>query len=317
MQNRTIALTPVLTPTDATTTYTWSSSAKKIASVIDGVVTGVKPGKAVITVKTANNKTAACTVTVAEVSMTGFTMALADWQGDDCYYEEDADTAYFTEVVGHKMYSSIGNVAPADANKSIVWKSGNSKIASISSSGVITCKKPGSIVVTATSKYGGYKLALPVTVFANATYWNLDGCFDDPEEYDEDSYYTSGKSVYIKDGALYVEVYILNTCSFTIRRLSKQAVYLTLNYSDTESYEDYTYVGIYKPTLKGKIAPYHVGVATFKLGKIDGSKAWLTDADACCEGYCYSKDIGADVKAVIPYVSGASRRAPKTVHAAA
>jgi hypothetical protein len=95
--------------------------------------------------------------------------------------------------------------------------------------------------------------------------------------------------------------------SFTIKRLSKQAVYLTLYYSDTESTDDYAYVGSFTPTLKGKIAPYTIGVATFKLGKINSAKAWLIDADAYCEGRCSSKDIGAEPKAAIPGISGASR----------
>lgn len=314
MKNRTIALTPVLTPADATTTYTWYSSKKSVATVADGVVTGVKPGKATITVKTANNKKAFCTVTVTEVTMTGFEVSLADWQGDDCYYEGDEDYAEgFYEAVGHRMYPSIGSVAPADANQAIVWKSGNSKVASVSSKGVITCNKPGSTIVTATSKYGGYRISLPILTYANATYWDVDDCFDDPDEYDEDSCTTSAKYIYIKNGYLYVDMYFLNMYSFTIRRLSKQAMYLTLDCSNTD-YEDYSYVGTYKPTLKGKIAPYHVGVATFKLGKIDGSKVWLDDADAYCEGYVYSKDIGADVKAIIPYVSGKSVHAPKIAH---
>ncbi len=318
MKGRMITLTPVLTPVDATTTYTWSSDKKSVATVVGGVVTGVNPGKAVITVKTANKKWAKCTVTVQHVPMTGFTVSMADWQGYDCYYEEDGDEeACFYEVTGHRMYPTIGNIAPDDANPTIVWKSANTGVAAVDSKGIITCKKQGTTMVTGTSKYGGYKVSLPVEVGTNATYWSVDECFgDDYEyEYDEDYYYTSAKYVYVKSGYLYVDMYILNMNSFTIRRLSKQSMYFTFDSSETD-YEDYDYIGSYKPTLKAKIPPYRIGLATFKLGKIDGSKVWLTDADAYCGGYAYSKDFGAEPKAAIPGISGVSRPARTTKPAA-
>ncbi|MBR1561356.1 MAG: Ig-like domain-containing protein [Clostridia bacterium] len=44
--------------------YTWSSNKESVATVSDGRVTAVGPGKATITVKTQNNKKATCAVTV-------------------------------------------------------------------------------------------------------------------------------------------------------------------------------------------------------------------------------------------------------------
>ncbi|MBR1558941.1 MAG: Ig-like domain-containing protein [Clostridia bacterium] len=58
------SLTPTLSPSTARTTYTWSTSSKKIATVNGGYVTALAAGKAKITVKTANGKKATCTVTV-------------------------------------------------------------------------------------------------------------------------------------------------------------------------------------------------------------------------------------------------------------
>lgn len=56
-KGKTIKLVPVLTPSGAKTTYKWSSSNKKIATVSSkGVVKGIKKGTAKITVKTANGK---------------------------------------------------------------------------------------------------------------------------------------------------------------------------------------------------------------------------------------------------------------------
>ena len=306
MMKRSLPLTPVLDPATATTTFLWSSSKKNVATVANGVVTGVKPGKAVITVRTANGKKATCTVTVTQVFMTNYSVSVADYRGDDCY--EDKINSYW-EVTGHRLYTTIGEISPTDANRALIWKSNNPKVASVNSKGVIDCKKVGSAIVTATAKYGGYRVVLPIRIYANSTYWDVNDCFDDPDEYDEDYYYTSAKRIYVKDGHLYIDMYVLNMYPFAIRRMSNQAIYLTFNYSEAESEDDYIYVGSYKPTLKGKINPYSISTITFKLGKINGAKAWLTNADAFCAGYCYSKSFGATPKGTIPGISGASKPA--------
>lgn len=60
-----IALTPSLTPSDAVTTYTWSSDKKSVATVSSsGVVTGISKGTATITVSTDNGLSAQCSITV-------------------------------------------------------------------------------------------------------------------------------------------------------------------------------------------------------------------------------------------------------------
>ena len=65
---KTLTLSPTLSPTTARTTYTWSTSNKKIAKVSSsGVVTPVKAGTATITVKTANGKKASVKVKVNKV----------------------------------------------------------------------------------------------------------------------------------------------------------------------------------------------------------------------------------------------------------
>lgn len=62
----TVTLTPTIVPSNATTkTVTWESSDDAVATVANGVVTGVTEGTATITVKTTDgNKTATCKVTV-------------------------------------------------------------------------------------------------------------------------------------------------------------------------------------------------------------------------------------------------------------
>lgn len=61
----TFTLSPTITPSDAATSYTWSSDNNNIAAVSSlGVVTAKNPGTANVTVKTDNGKTATCKVTV-------------------------------------------------------------------------------------------------------------------------------------------------------------------------------------------------------------------------------------------------------------
>ena len=62
-----VTLTPTFNPENATTTVTWTTSDANIATVADGVVTGVAPGTATITVASTLNADvkATCTVTVS------------------------------------------------------------------------------------------------------------------------------------------------------------------------------------------------------------------------------------------------------------
>ena len=64
--NKTITLTASIEPSNATNTaITWGSDRPDIATVTDGVVTGISEGTAIITATTEDgNKTATCTVTV-------------------------------------------------------------------------------------------------------------------------------------------------------------------------------------------------------------------------------------------------------------
>lgn len=63
----TVTLTPTFDPENATTTVTWASSDENVATVADGVVTGVAPGTATITVASTLDADvkATCTVTVS------------------------------------------------------------------------------------------------------------------------------------------------------------------------------------------------------------------------------------------------------------
>ena len=63
-EGKTITLTATVQPDNATDkTVTWASAHESVATVVDGVVTGIAPGQAIISAK-AGDKTATCTVTV-------------------------------------------------------------------------------------------------------------------------------------------------------------------------------------------------------------------------------------------------------------
>lgn len=124
-------LTAVVSPENASNkNVTWSSSAPDIASVNNGVVTGIEKGTAVITARTDNGKTAACTITVTSsgalsLSSTSLTMDVGDYCGLVLWTTSD-------DV-------SIGNIA---------WTSSDPSIASVNNQGVITGKKAGRAVIS-------------------------------------------------------------------------------------------------------------------------------------------------------------------------
>ncbi|MCD8297883.1 MAG: Ig-like domain-containing protein [Prevotella sp.] len=70
-------LVPTITPSTASTTYTWSTSNSSVATVnSSGRVYGVSPGTATITVKTGNSLYATCTVTVKEEEVVAYAASL-------------------------------------------------------------------------------------------------------------------------------------------------------------------------------------------------------------------------------------------------
>ena len=132
-------LTAKITPSDASNkTITWSSSNTSIATVKNGKVTALKAGTVTISAKSNNGKTAKCKVTVknaAAVNPTGITMVQKD----------------VTIAVG-KTKQLNASVSPANAtNKTIKWTSSDTKVATVSSSGLVKGIKAGKVTITATT----------------------------------------------------------------------------------------------------------------------------------------------------------------------
>ena len=139
-ENETLEVTynPVDTTDDKT--VTWTSANTGVATVENGVVTGVGVGTTTITA-TVGNKTATCDITVTS-PLKGIKVNPAD-----------------VTVLKNQSQTVSVEYLPADTtdDKTITWSIDNSKIADIAENGAevtITGKKQGEAVVTATSANG-------------------------------------------------------------------------------------------------------------------------------------------------------------------
>ena len=133
----TYTLTPTITPSDAETSFTWSSDKSSVATVSQyGVVTAKGAGTANITVKTDNGKTATCKVTVTAKSVTSVSVKSS-------LSLEIGDT-----------YTLTPTVTPSDAETSFTWSSDKSSVATVSQYGVVTAKGAGTANITVKTDNG-------------------------------------------------------------------------------------------------------------------------------------------------------------------
>ncbi len=133
----TLTLKKTLTPYDAETGFTWSSSKPSVATVSKkGVVTALKVGKAKITVATDNGKKASATITVKPAPT-----------------KVKLNKAKATLGVREKL-TLKATVSPSRAYTTLTWKSSAKAIATVSKQGVVTPKKPGTAVITVRTKNG-------------------------------------------------------------------------------------------------------------------------------------------------------------------
>ena len=130
----------------------WTSSDETVVTVTnDGVVTTLKAGTAVVTVTTVEGGySSSCEIIVLEEN--------AKVDGVELSTETE------TLVAGHAKNLSAKITPSYAANKEIIWTSSDESVAKVSNQGVVSARKEGSAVVTATTVDGGYRAFCEITV---------------------------------------------------------------------------------------------------------------------------------------------------------
>ena len=145
-KGKTLTLKATVTPSDLSDkSVTWKSSNTKVATVTSaGKVKGVKAGTATITCTSkATGAKATCKVTVGNVKL-------------------DKTEAVINKG---KTMTLKATVYPSSlTDKSVTWKSSNTKVATVSSKGKVKGVKPGTATITCTSNATGLKTTCKVTV---------------------------------------------------------------------------------------------------------------------------------------------------------
>ncbi len=157
-KGKTLQLTATVTPGNATKKEVkWSTSNKNVATVSpSGLVTAKSAGTAIITctAKDGSGVKATCKITVKNpvVKVTKVTL--------------NKTTA---TLAPKETLTLKATVTPTNAtNKAVTWKSSNTKIATVSSSGKVTAKAAGTVTITCRAKDGsGKKATCKITVYTN------------------------------------------------------------------------------------------------------------------------------------------------------
>ena len=149
---KTVTLKSTVSPSNATNrNVTWKSSNTSVATVSSaGVVTGKKAGTATITctAKDGSGVKATCKITVTK-PVTKITLNKAA-----------------ASIKAGKTVKLSAAVTPTNAtDRSVIWSSSNTSIATVSSTGVVTAKKAGTVTITCKAKDGsGVKATCKITV---------------------------------------------------------------------------------------------------------------------------------------------------------
>jgi uncharacterized protein YjdB len=129
---------------------TWISSNPDVATVTEGIVIGLKPGSAAITVTTVDGgKKAACAVTVSASSVAVTVVSL------------NKNTLSLA-VNSTETLTAI--IEPPDAtNQNVTWSSSNTAVATVAN-GTVTGKATGTATITVRTEDGDHTTACSVTI---------------------------------------------------------------------------------------------------------------------------------------------------------
>ncbi len=158
-----VTLTPTVAPDNATNKdITWSTSNDKVATVLNGVVTAVGQGSAVITATSADNAavTAAYNLTVTDPTTNG---PAAKIPATSVSIKKPSSTT----LKKGKTLTLTAIMAPANTTDTLSWKTSNPKIATVTAGKVKAVNKgTATITVTTTS---GKTASIKITVKVPAT----------------------------------------------------------------------------------------------------------------------------------------------------
>ena len=145
VRGKTVSLKPVLDPITSEDKITYTTSNKNIAAVnSEGIVTGKKTGTAKITVKSGNKK-AVVTVYVTRIKTTNLSGVPK------------------TQTLSRgKTFTIKATASPKNTDEKIIYKSSNTKIATVTSKGVVKGIRKGTATITVQS--GSKKMICKVTV---------------------------------------------------------------------------------------------------------------------------------------------------------
>ena len=128
-----------ISPATASSSVKYSSNKSSVASVSSsGKITAKKAGTAVITVSSAYKSSVKDTITVKVVKRSA-----------PKSISIQPNTSKL--AIGKSLQLSV-SVSPSSASKLVTWKSSNSSVAEVSSSGKVTAKKAGNVTIYAYSK---------------------------------------------------------------------------------------------------------------------------------------------------------------------
>lgn len=132
-------------------TYTYTSSEPKIAVVdASGVIRAVAPGRTTVTVKSDTGKTASCAVTVKQPAKK--ITLLLNRPGTKTIYMAKGQSATLNT-----------KLSPDNTTDRVTYKSDKAKVATVTTSGQVTAKKPGKAKITLKTD-SGKKLTVTVVV---------------------------------------------------------------------------------------------------------------------------------------------------------
>lgn len=128
---------------------TYASDTPSVATVdINGVVTAIKQGKAIITATSVDGeKTARTTITVVDLTVTGVTVAPVSAK---------------VKVAANTTLKAT--VLPKGSNQTVTWTSSNNSIATVDNAGKVTGVSQGTAQITARTLEGGFTASATVTV---------------------------------------------------------------------------------------------------------------------------------------------------------